>query len=361
MIGWTFARYLSERFLVIFAGVFALNATMIYVVDLVELLRRSGNIQGVSTQDVAYLALLRAPSSSEQILPFCVLFGAMTAFLLLSRKLELLIARAVGVSVWGFLLPPVVISAMLGAFSAAAFNPLAISMQQRAALIELQIFGANGVKGEIASQWIRQRSVDGESFVRAEHVSQDGTLLTDDRAFVYGRSGEFDHRVRAPSATLSPGVWRFENAQITAPGDESFTAGNYLLATDLSPGDVARGALQPGAVPLWDLPAAAANAEAEGFDGRGYVMQYQMLLARPLLFVAMILIAAAFSLRFFRFGGIEKRILAGVSAGFVLFAAVKFIGDLGGAGLLDPAVAAWSPAAIASALGAFALLGQEDG
>jgi lipopolysaccharide export system permease protein len=361
MIGWTFARYLSERFLLIFAGVFVLNAAMIYVVDLVELLRRSGNIQGVSTRDIAYLALLRAPTSSEQILPFCVLFGAMTTFLLLSRKLELLIARAVGVSVWGFLLPPVAISALLGASSAAAFNPLAISMQQRAALIELRIFGAAGVKGENATQWIRQKSVDGESFVKAEQVSQDGTLLTDDRAFVYGRSDEFDHRIRAPSARLLPGVWQFENAQVSAAGDESFTAGNYLLATDLSPDDVVRGALHPDTVPLWDLPKAAATAEAAGFDGTGYVMQYQTLLARPLLFVAMVLIAAAFSLRFFRFGGVEKRVLAGVCAGFVLFAAVKFVGDLGGAGLLNPAIAVWSPAAIACALGAFALLGQEDG
>jgi lipopolysaccharide export system permease protein len=345
----------------IFAGVFILNSAMIYVVDLVELLRRSGNIPGVSTSHIAYLALLRAPSSSEQILPFCVLFGAMATFLILSRKLELLIARAVGVSVWGFLLPPVAISALLGVSSAVAFNPLAINMQQSAALIELRIFGANGIKSENASQWLRQKSVDGEAFVKAEHTSQDGTTLTDDRAFVYGLSGKFDHRVRAPSANLLPGVWQFNYAQITAPGEESFSAGNYLLATDLSAVDVVRGTLRPDAVPLWDLPKAAANAEAEGFDGAGYVMQYQTLLSRPLLFVAMVLIAAAFSLRFFRFGGIEKMVLAGVCAGFVLFAAVKFVGDLGGAGLLSPAVAAWSPAAVACALGAFALLGQEDG
>jgi lipopolysaccharide export system permease protein len=361
MIGWTFARYMSERFLLIFAGVFVLNSTLIYVVDLVELLRRSGNIPGVSASQIAYLALLRAPSSSEQILPFCVLFGAMATFLILSRKLELLIARAVGVSVWGFLLPPVAIAALLGAASAVAFNPLAINMQQRAALIELRIFGVNGINSENARLWIRQKSVDGEAFVNAKHMSRDGTTLIDDTAFAYGLSGQFDHRIRAPSANLLPGVWQFNYAQVTAPGEESISARNYLLATGLSAEDVVQGTLRPDAVPLWDLPEAALNAEAAGFDGAGYVMQYQTLLARPLLFVSMVLIAAAFSLRFFRFGGIEKMVLAGVCAGFVLFAAVKFVGDLGGAGLLSPAVAAWSPAAVACALGAFALLGQEDG
>jgi lipopolysaccharide export system permease protein len=92
-----------------------------------------------------------------------------------------------------------------------------------------------------------------------------------------------------------------------------------------------------------------------------YQLQFHTLLARPLLFIAMVLIAAAFSLRFFRLGGIEKMIFGGVSAGFVLYVAAKFTGDLGGAGLLSPFVAGWAPAVVASLLGTFALLNQEDG
>ena len=51
----------------------------------------------------------------------------------------------------------------------------------------------------------------------------------------------------------------------------------------------------------------------------------------------------------------------GVAAGFVLYVATKFVGDLGGSGVLSPPVAAWSPAIVASMLGALALLNQEDG
>jgi lipopolysaccharide export system permease protein len=104
-----------------------------------------------------------------------------------------------------------------------------------------------------------------------------------------------------------------------------------------------------------------AAAEAAGLDGTRYWLQFHMLLARPFLFIAMVLIAAAFSLRFFRFGGIQKMVSGGLGAGFVLYVAVKFVGNLGGAGLLSPLLAAWSPAVVASLLGAFALLNQEDG
>ncbi len=110
-----------------------------------------------------------------------------------------------------------------------------------------------------------------------------------------------------------------------------------------------------------ELPTIRVETETAGLDSTGFRLQFQSLLARPLLFIAMVLIAAAFSLRFFRFGGIAKMVGGGVGAGFVLYVATKFVGDLGGAGLLSAPVAAWSPAVVASMLGALALLHQEDG
>jgi len=151
-------------------------------------------------------------------------------------------------------------------------------------------------------------------------------------------------------------------------GEEILTTEGELIGLFLKESVPARlspeeavGLIAPDSVPFWDLPSLRAAAETAGLDGTRYRLQFQMLLARPLLFIAMVLIAAAFSLRFFRFGGIEKMVSGGVGAGFVLYVAVKFVGDLGGAGLLSPLAAAWSPAVVASLLGASALLSQEDG
>jgi len=360
MIGWTLGRYLSARFLQTIAAVFLMISGMIYVVDFVELLRRAGNIQGVSAGDIAYLSFLRVPSVSEQIMPFCVLFGTMATFVNLTRKLELLVARAVGVSAWGFLVPPLAIAAAAGIGSVVLFNPVSAVMKHHADAIETRLFGRNGKQNYDTSLWIRQKSVDGEAFIRAGHAAADGTNLTSAAAYVYDRAGTFAQRIEAPTGKLLPGVWQFDHARVTAPGEESFAARTYLLATSLSP-EEAVGLIAPDSVPFWDLPSLRAAAETAGLDGTRYRLQFHMLLARPLLFIAMVLIAAAFSLRFFRFGGIEKMVSGGVGAGFVLYVAVKFVGDLGGAGVLSPLAAAWSPAVVASLLGAFALLNQEDG
>jgi lipopolysaccharide export system permease protein len=75
----------------------------------------------------------------------------------------------------------------------------------------------------------------------------------------------------------------------------------------------------------------------------------------------MVLVAASFSLRFFRFGGIARTISGGVVSGFVLYIGSKIFSDLGGAGVISPLVAAWSPALVGSMLGALALLHSEDG
>ncbi|HUB63081.1 MAG TPA: LPS export ABC transporter permease LptG [Methylocella sp.] len=361
MIGWTLAFYLSGRFLRTIGAVFLMITGMIYVVDFVELLRRTGDIPGVSAGYIAYFSLLRVPSVSEQIMPFCVLFGTMAAFLALTRTLELLVARAMGVSVWGFLVPPLAIAATIGIGSVMLFNPLSAAMKHRADVIETQLFGHNGKKNNDTSLWIRQQSVDGEAFIKASRASADGTKLVSTTAYVYDHTGTFVQRIEAPTGILWPGVWQFDQAKVMAPGEGSFATHTYLLAASVSPDDIVQGVITPDSVPFWDLPSLQAKTEAAGLDGTGYLLQFHTLLARPLLFVAMVLIAAAFSLRFFRFGGIGKMIFGGVGAGFVLYVATKFMGDLGGTGLLNPLVAGWSPAVVASLLGAFALLNQEDG
>ena len=93
----------------------------------------------------------------------------------------------------------------------------------------------------------------------------------------------------------------------------------------------------------------------------GYRLQYQKLLARPVLLASMVFLAAAVSLRFFRFGGVQKMVLGGVTAGFLLYVGSKVIEDMSKAELLHPVAAAWSPAFVGGVVGLLALLYQEDG
>jgi lipopolysaccharide export system permease protein len=361
MIGFTLGRYLSARFFTMIMAVFATIFGLVYLIDFVEMLRRTGDKPGVTAAFVAFLSLLRTPTVSEQVLPFCVLFGAMATFLNLTRKLELIVARAAGVSVWQFILPPILIALSIGLVSVTLLNPVSAALKLRADRIELEIFGGSAKHGNDTTTWLRQRSVDGEAQLRIEQMSNGGMQLQGVTAYVYDTDGNFIEKVEAPSGTYQPGYWQLSNARITVPGEEATQAGTYLLATNLTADELAQGSSSPESVSFWSLPSVRDQTESAGLDGVGYSLQYQTLLARPLLLVAMVLIAAAFSLRFFRFGGIGKMVVGGIAAGFVLYLLTKVVADLGGSGLLSAPVAAWSPAIVGSLLGALALLHQEDG
>ena len=359
MIAGTLGRYFARRFLktivAVFAGVFAL----IYAIDVVETLRRSGDTPGAVAPLMAWLALLHTPIVAEQALPFAVLFGAMISFLNLSRKLELVVARSAGVSVWQFLAPPVFVAAAIGICVASLYNPASTAMKRQADRIEAKLFGA--AASSTAGVWIRQKSVDGESVLHADGRGAAAGTLIHVQVFSFGPDGAFVERIDAETATLEDGYWRLGDAKVVTPGFDTLSTGVYLLATTLSQSDISQAFVAPETVSFWALPELAEQMRRAGLDPVGYDLRYQELLALPLMLAAMVLVAACFSLRFFRMGGVQKMVSGGVAAGFVLYVATKLVNDLGAAGFFSATVAGWSPAVVGCLFGVYVLLHQEDG
>ncbi|MHB2168056.1 LPS export ABC transporter permease LptG [Alsobacter sp. R-9] len=360
MIGRTLGLYLASRFARSVIGVFLTVFALIYTLDFVELVRRTGDVADVPAALLAQLSLFRTPSVAEQVLPFAILFGAMAALLNLSRKLELVVARAAGVSAWQFLTPPLLVAITFGILTATVYNPVASWLRDRATNIETTRFGKNKASAD-QLMWVRQRSVDGQAIIRAERSSGSGTVLGQVTFFEFDPQGRFVSRVEATSAQLRPGFWELTKARVITPEQEPQAFDTYKVATNLTPEQVRQSFSSADGVPFWELPGLIKRTEESGLDAARYRLQLQSLLARPLLYMAMVLVAASVSLRFFRFGGVARMVLGGVAAGFVLYVATKLIEDLGSAGFLSAGVAAWSPAIVGSLLGTLALLYQEDG
>jgi len=360
MIGWTLGLYFARRFafsmLVVFATVFLL----IYTLDFVELMRRAGDAAGTGTGTMARLAFFRTPATAEQVIPFGILFGAMASFIALSRKLELVVARAAGISAWQFMAPALVVALLAGLFVVMAYNPIATALKDRGNALEGQIFRRAGTTlGQVI--WLRQRSVDGEAILRAASVDLATNSLQGVMVFVLDAEGQLLERVEAPMAHLQRGFWRLESARVVSVNLEPEQQRTYVLATNLTPEEL-RSALGPGqAVSFWSLPDIVSRLELAGLDATRYRLMYQTLLARPALLLAMVLVAACFSLKFLRSGGLARMVLGGVVAGFSLYIATEVAEDLGNATLVSAEFAAWVAPVIASAMSVLVLLKKEDG
>ena len=83
--------------------------------------------------------------------------------------------------------------------------------------------------------------------------------------------------------------------------------------------------------------------EAAGFSAVRHRLHFQTLLSLPVLAAAMALLAAGFSMRSSRRGGVARMIAAGIAAGFSLFVLDRIAGEFGEAGTLPVALAAWAP------------------
>ncbi|MGZ5828404.1 MAG: LptF/LptG family permease, partial [Xanthobacteraceae bacterium] len=114
MIAGTLSRYFGLYFLRALIAVFFGVIVLVALIDYIELLRHSANERNVSAWLVARTSLYRVPQLTERIMPFAVLIGAMVSYLSLSRRNELVIARAAGISAWQFVAPALAVAAIFG-------------------------------------------------------------------------------------------------------------------------------------------------------------------------------------------------------------------------------------------------------
>ena len=361
MITGTLSRYFGMRFLSAVLAVFAGTLVLTAMIDFLELMRRSGDINDVSAFFIAKITLFRVPFITERVLPFAVLVGAMFCYLNLSRRLELVVARAAGISAWQFVAPAIIVAWLIGVAMTAVYNPISAILREQSTRLEADLFGENGIPTTTSGFWLRQRNEEGQAVINAKSSRQQGIQLGGVSVFRFDPSGRFQDRIEAKSAVLERGYWRLENARFYVSGVAPTEHEIFRLKTTLTPVQVGESFAIPETVPFWGLSSYIDAAENAGLTAAGYRLQYYQLLAQPFYLVAMVLLAAAVSLRLFRFGGVQKIVLGGIAGGFLLYVLTKITGDLSKAGMMAPVAAAGLPVTIGGVTGLIALLYQEDG
>jgi lipopolysaccharide export system permease protein len=356
--------YVLVRTLMGVGAAFAVVASVIMLVDFVELSRTVGGRADIDFFRLIELVLLKSPSVMLTLLPFVFLFGAMGAFVALNRRSELVAMRAAGISAWRFITPAAVAAFVVGVITVAALNPLAARLNadfedERAAM------GQN--PGSRTELWLRQAR-EGEQIVihaRTHETVGDAIRLRDVSMFVQrpGPDGQpaFSRRIDAAEAMLMPGYWRLMHVREIEPGAVSVRSEQLSIPSPLDRRTAMEKFVAPGAVGFWDLPETIRAAELAGYSAAPYRLRLQQLYAMPLLLAAMSVLAATFSLRLSRLGDLARLAIAGVTLGFAVFFLNQFCGALGSSEEAPPMVAAWATPLLALLAGLTVLCYTEDG
>jgi lipopolysaccharide export system permease protein len=363
MITNTLGRYFAGRFVISALGVFLSIFVLLVLVDYIEMVRKTSGLVAVSAVTVAETSLFRVPQLLEKMMPFCILIGGMTCYLALSRRLELVVARAAGVSAWQFIAPALASAIVLGILATTAYNPMSANLSEISKRMEAQLFGSapGGGIQEASGFWINQVNEDGQAIINAARSEQQGVRLTGLTVFTFDPNNQFKERIEAREATLEVGHWLFKSVRRYSLDGPPIDQDSYVLPSSLTPAQVRNSFSTPETVSFWQLPGYIRSSESSGFATAGYRLQYHKLIAQPFLLAAMVMLAASVSLRFFRFGGVQKMVLSGVGAGFLLYVLSKVTEDLSKAELMHPIAAAWLPVCVGGLTGFLALLYQEDG
>ena len=360
----TLFRYIVVQFFVWCAGVFLAMLSIVFLLDYIELIRRAGQRPGATLLALFEMALLKQPHMAQQIMPFAILFGTMMAFWRMTRSNELVVARAAGVSVWQFLTPPLSGALVVGIVAVAVFNPIASVMQARYETLENRVLRGSGDQLTLSRSglWLRQSDEDGHhSVIHADRLLPRHTELQDVTVLSYVNDTQLRARIDAKSAVLDAGKWELMDGTRWVPDKPPEPFERIEVATNLTPRKIQESFASPETMSFWELPGFISMLENSGFSAQRHRLYFNALLARPFLFTAMVLIAATFSLRMQRRGGISLMITGGIASGFLLYFLSDVVFALGLSSTIPVSLAAWTPAGISWLLGSSMLLHLEDG
>jgi lipopolysaccharide export system permease protein len=361
----TLSAYIAKQFFTWFCAVFAAMGVITFLLDYVELVRRGGSKANVTLWLLMKMAGLQLPQTQQEALPFAILFGTMLACWRLTRSNELMVARAAGVSVWQFLAPAVIVALLVGVVAVTLFNPLAALAAARFELLNARILNQSSDELLLSSTglWLRQSDAHGDQvIIHADRRDAPGLVLDGVTVFRFDGATRYAARIDARSATLEKGEWLIEDGfrwvhDQTTP--QHFAV--RRLETELTPRKIEESFASPDTMSFWELPGFIALLEASGFSAERHRLHFDVLLARPFLLCAMVLVAATFSLRMQRAGGAVAMIVAGVASGFALYVLSNIVYALGLAAKVPVVLAAWTPTGISLIFGISMLLHLEDG
>jgi len=363
--------YYARRFIQWFLVISAVLMSLVMLIDLSEQMRRF-EAQDLSLSQLLGLTLLNAPGTLSEFLPLIMILTTIVLFVGMARSSELVVTRAIGRSGIRALVPPVVVSLIIGGLAVGILNPMVAATANRykeLAESYRQPGAAAAVSLTGEGLWLRQGGQNGQSVIHAANYrgNADELFLYDVSILTYAPDGGPVRRTIAEEASLDGEDWVLHDAKVwqlavgVNPEQGARRYDQLRLPTTLTNERIRDTIGFAEGISIYDLPQTIAALTEAGFSTTRFRVWLQVELARPLFLVAMVLVGAAFTMRHARLGGTGVAVLTAVMLGFSLYFIHNFARILGENGQIPVLLAAWAPPVASILLTMGLLLHAEDG
>lgn len=367
-MNWILTRYTVKNFIAIFLATLLVLTVVVGLFDLIELLRQASKGETAGFFDALTMAILKAPQMMHIILPFVVLLSGLIFCLIFNRSSELIVMRAVGLSVWNIIMPLIVTVMLIGFLDTAVFSPLTAWTARAYERMEERL-GFTHSTPLVWSEdgfWLREQKQDGGvQVVRASQIIQEKNqvYLKNVSVFELDGQGTFMRETEGAKGTLQSGLLSVENPFIIDPEAEtSVTQDTEEFQTELSLERILEKFDDPQTMSFWRFPRFIRFLEDSGFSTAQHTMYFHELIALPVFLLSMLLIAVAVTISSGnRQGKTFMKVLLAIGGGFLLYFVSRITNVLGLSGSLPYFLAAWGPSLICIPLCLTVLLHLEDG
>lgn len=339
-----FSRVLGVRILAVLLSFAALLVLMDLIDNVEDVLERRGSLT-----DIILFAGYRLPTIVERLLPLSVLIGSTMGILALASHSELIVLRASGVpqikiAAFGI---PVCLMVVFAHFVLA--DRIAPSSER--AFIEWW----EPQKSQEGTLWLRGEG----SLVRIGAIAEEARTLEDIDIFERDDTGVLTSHLSAASARYENAQWTLSGISIIAlgqPGAEVSELDIQAWPNGPEPEVIRDLVAVPDQLTKGTLEKILSLAWSSTAEPSVYSTELARRSAGPLASLVMMLIAASTIRGHVRSGRLQLSAMTALGIGLIFLVVEGITASLGKAGVLAPAIAAWSPLVMFTGIAGFLLL-----
>ena len=341
--------YIVKKFLFTLLLVVLSVSLLIAMINIFELLGDI-NDKPISFGQVILLDILQIPSFVDSISSFLIMISSMITLFSLSLRSEITVMRASGLSFLRIVFPLAVSAFCVGIFCLLIFSPMAISASKKFNLMKQVLIEKEKVDilSPIGGIWLKQKNTlykNQEILIRADEVYRTTLQMKNVGLWFFDQNREFYKKINARNMFLKDGYWYLENVVINDNNQINQKIPNLTIKTDLQTDFITKKILNnfedARLFSIYELPDLISNLKDSGFPYRKFIVQYYSIMAKPFLFVAMVLIAAFFSVNNVRSKNNIMWLVMGIISGLILYISLIIVHAFGSSGLVPIFLSTW--------------------
>ena len=343
-------RYIGQAVLVSIVSVMVVLAALFILIGFVNEFEKVGRADYTTWQAAMYV-LLHIPQNIYELFPMAALLGTMLGLGALSKKSELVIIRASGVSRLRISLAVIKSAAMLIVLVVIVGEIIAPPALEYANQTRLKALASQLSLNTDYGLWAR----DGDTFIHVRNVEYDGRLV-DINLYTLSDAGSLDKQLHADTARYNGEVWLLQNVKqsyINHSGIQQKVLPQLEWQTLLDPELVSIVSLEPMNLAVWKLLDYIHYLRSNGLESKQYELAMWNKLIAPFTILAMVLLAVPFVFRSQRQTSIGLQIVLGFLVGTVFYIASRLAGQIGLVYDLLPVISASLPTLLVFAVAAW--------